>query len=179
MLINLAMFGVEISAGILSGSISLLADSLDFAGDAATYGISLFVLGRHIHTRAKASLLKASTMVLFALWIIGTVIYQFINGTLPKAEVMGLIGILALSANLLSAFLLYRFREGDSNMLSVWLCTRNDAIGNVAVVLAAIGVYFTGSNIPDLVVALGMGSLGLAGALKIIRAARHELHHHH
>lgn len=178
MLINLAMFFVEISAGLLSNSTSLLADSLDFAGDAATYGISIFVLNSHLHQRAKASMFKAAIMALFGLWVLGTVVYQLFSSDLPQSHVMGMVGVLALVANLISAFLLYRFREGDSNMLSVWLCTRNDAIGNIAVLLAALGVYVTNTAVPDLIVASIMGFLGLSASIKIFKKARIELNSH-
>lgn len=175
MIINFVMFIVEITGGILSNSTALLADSLDFAGDTTTYTISIFVLGKHLHTRARASLFKATLMMLFGLWISGTVIYQIFSGDIPKSEVMGIIGALALIANLICAFLLYRFREGDSNVLSVWLCTRNDAIGNIAVLLAALGVYLSNSNAPDLIVASIMGYLGLSAGIRIFRHAMVEL----
>lgn len=174
LLINTIMFAVEITAGSTSKSVSLLADALDFMGDAGNYAISLFVLNKAVRIRAKASILKAVTMFGFALWVIGLTIYQYTNGIVPDAPVMGIVGVLALAANVSVALMLYRHRSGDSNRLSVWLCSRNDALGNIAVVMAAITVYFTGSNLADLLVALVMGILGLSASLKIFRVARKE-----
>ena len=151
--INALMFIVEIIGGIKAGSVSLLSDSLDFFGDSANYLISLFVLGKTLNSRAKASLLKAYTMGIFGIWIVFTTLYQLWQGEMPNYHEMGIIGILAFGANLLVVFLLYAFREGDSNMRSVWLCSRNDAIGNLMVILAAIAVFYTQSNLPDLIVA--------------------------
>ena len=138
--VNIAMFAVEIGAGLAAQSVSLLADSLDFLGDATNYGISLFVLGMALRWRARASLLKAASMGAFGLWVAATTIYHALAGTVPQAPVMGAVGTLAFAANLGVAALLYRWRNGDSNMRSVWLCSRNDLIGNCAVLASAIGV---------------------------------------
>ena len=173
--VNLAMFAVEIGAGLAAQSVSLLADSLDFLGDAANYGISLFVLGMALHWRARASLLKAASMGAFGLWVAGTTIQHALAGTVPEAPVMGVIGALALAANLGVAVLLYRWRDGDSNMRSVWICTRNDAIGNLAVLAAALGVFGSGSGWPDYVVAAIMSGLALVGAFQVTRQALQEL----
>lgn len=175
--VNLVMFVVEIGAGVAAGSASLLADSLDFLGDAANYGISLFVLGMALHWRARASLLKAASMAAFGLWVAGTTIAHALSGTVPEAPIMGMIGALALAANLGVALLLYRWRDGDSNMRSVWICTRNDAIGNVAVLAAALGVFGSGSGWPDYLVAAIMSGLALVGALQVARVAFAELRH--
>lgn len=175
--VNLAMFAVEIGAGVAAGSASLLADSLDFLGDAGNYGISLFVLGMALHWRARASLLKAASMAAFGLWVAGTTIAHALSGTVPEAPIMGLIGALALAANLGVALLLYRWRDGDSNMRSVWICTRNDAIGNVAVLAAALGVFGSGSGWPDYLVAAIMSGLALVGAVQVARVAFAELRH--
>ena len=175
--VNLAMFAVEIGAGVAAGSASLLADSLDFLGDAGNYGISLFVLGMALHWRARAALLKATSMAAFGLWVAGTTIAHALSGTVPEAPIMGLIGALALAANLGVALLLYRWRDGDSNMRSVWICTRNDAIGNVAVLAAALGVFGSGSGWPDYLVAAIMSGLALVGAVQVTRAALAELRH--
>lgn len=175
--VNLVMFAVEIGAGVAAGSASLLADSLDFLGDAANYGISLFVLGMALHWRARASLLKAASMAAFGLWVAGTTIAHALSGTVPEAPIMGLIGALALAANLGVALLLYRWRDGDSNMRSVWICTRNDAIGNVAVLAAALGVFGSGSGWPDYLVAAIMSGLALVGAFQVARVAFAELRH--
>ena len=169
------MFVVELSSGIYSGSQSLLADAIDFFGDAANYGISLYVLNKSVTMRAKASLLKGSTMGLFGLWILGSTLYKaFVTG-IPHAEVMGAVGFLALIANVTSAALLYKYRKGDSNRESVWICSRNDAVGNIAVMLAAAGVFATGTKWPDLLVAAVMAGLALNGSRRIIRSALAEL----
>lgn len=175
LLVNAAMFGVEIMAGVRAGSVSLLADSLDFLGDAANYGISLWVLGLGVVMRARASLLKAGTMAAFGVGVLATALWNVSQGTVPDAPTMGLIGALALFANLSVAALLYAWREGDSNMRSVWLCTRNDAIGNLAVLAAALGVFGTGAAWPDLIVAAIMASLALSASVQIMRQARREL----
>ncbi|MDC7684914.1 cation transporter [Asticcacaulis sp. BYS171W] len=175
MLINAAMFFVEIGAGYQSLSKSLLADSLDFAGDAINIALSLFVLTASVPTRAKMSLFKAASMFLFSIWIMGATLWQVYTGDVPKAEIMGIISVLAVVANLLSAWWLYKFREGDSNMMSVWLCARNDAIGNVLVMAAAVGVFFTHNTLPDAIVALVMVAMGLQAATQIARRAWDEL----
>jgi Co/Zn/Cd efflux system component len=173
--VNLAMFAIEIGAGLAARSTSLLADSLDFLGDGANYGVSLFVLGMTLQWRARASLLKAATMGLFGLWVAGTTVQHALAGTVPAAPVMGVVGTLALAANLAVAALLYRWREGDSNMRSVWICTRNDAIGNLAVLAAAVGVFSLGTGWPDCVVAAIMSGLALTGAFQVTRQALAEL----
>ena len=175
LIVNIAMFAVEVISAMQAASVSLLADSLDFLGDAANYAISLWVLGLGLAIRAKASLLKAISMAAFGLWVLGSAIWHFVTGVIPSAETMGVIGIIALVANLGVAALLYTYREGDSNMRSVWLCTRNDAIGNVAVILAAIGVFGTGAAWPDLIVAIIMASLALYTSWSVIKHARAEL----
>ncbi|HYI05470.1 MAG TPA: cation transporter [Reyranella sp.] len=175
--VNLAMFAVEIGAGLAARSTSLLADSLDFLGDGANYGVSLFVLSMALQWRARASLLKAATMGLFGLWVAGTTVQHALAGTVPAAPVMGVVGTLALAANLAVAALLYRWREGDSNMRSVWICTRNDAIGNLAVLAAAVGVYSLGTGWPDYIVAAIMSGLALTGAFQVTRQALAELAH--
>ena len=175
--VNLAMFAVEIGAGLSAQSASLLADSLDFLGDAANYGISLFVLGMALQWRARASLIKAASMGVFGLWIAATTIQHAFAGTVPEAPVMGVVGGLALLANLGVAVLLYRWRDGDSNMRSVWICTRNDAIGNLAVLAAAAGVLGSGTGWPDYVVAAVMSGLALTGAFQVTRQALAELAH--
>lgn len=177
LVVNLAMFAVEIGAGLAAQSASLLADSLDFLGDAANYGLSLFVLGMALQWRARASLIKAASMGLFGLWVAGTTIQHALAGTVPEAPVMGVVGTLALIANLGVAALLYRWREGDSNMRSVWICTRNDAIGNLAVLAAAAGVVGSGTGWPDYIVAAIMSGLALVGAVQVTRQALAELVH--
>ena len=173
--VNLAMFAVETGAGLAAQSSSLLADSLDFLGDSANYGLSLFVLGMALHWRARASLIKAASMAAFGLWVAYVTIGHALAGTVPSAPVMGVVGALAFAANLGVAFLLYRWREGDSNMRSVWLCTRNDAIGNLAVLVAAAGVFGSGAGWPDYIVAAVMSGLALMGAFQVARHALGEL----
>lgn len=174
--VNAAMFVVEMGAGLLSGSLALRADALDFFGDAVNYAISLSVAGLALSWRARAALLKGATLVLFGVWIILSALLALRSGTTPHAEVMGVLGVIALLANLAVAFMLFRYREGDANRRSVWICSRNDAIGNVAVVLAAIGVFGTGTHWPDLLVAAIMAGLALWGGGQIIVQAWTELH---
>jgi Co/Zn/Cd efflux system component len=175
--VNLAMFAVEIGAGLAAQSVSLLADSLDFLGDAANYALALFVLGMALQWRARAALIKAASMGLFGLWVAGSTVQHALAGTVPEAPVMGMVGALALAANLGVAVLLYRWRDGDSNMRSVWICTRNDAIGNLAVLAAAAGVFGSGSGWPDYIVAAIMSGLALVGAVQVTRQALGELAH--
>lgn len=173
--VNFGMFCYEFGASFLADSSALKADALDFLGDSANYAIGLFVLSRSIQFRASASLLKGFTMAGFGLWVIGSAGWSATFGASPVAETMGWVGFLALIANVSVAVLLYEFREGDSNMKSVWLCSRNDAIGNVAVMIAAAAVYFTRSMWPDLIVAGLMAYLGISASIQVIRAAREEL----
>ena len=173
--INASMFLVEMGAGLLSGSQALKADALDFLGDTATYGISLFVIGMPLVWRSRAALLKGLSLGAMGLWVLGSTAHQLLVHGLPRAEVKGAIGFLALAANLTSVLLLLRYRDGDANVRSVWLCSRNDAIGNLAVVLAAGGVWATTTAWPDLIVAGIMASLFLYSAIGIVRQASGEL----
>lgn len=173
--INAGMFAVEGVAGLLSGSASLQADALDFLGDAANYAISLGVVGMALVWRARAALLKGVTMLAFGSWVAGVTLWGMWNGQTPAAEVMGVIGFMALIANVVTAIMLFRFRNGDANMRSVWICSRNDAIGNLAVMIAALGVFGTGTRWPDLAVAAIMAGLALQGGWMIVQQARAEL----
>lgn len=173
--INAVMFVVEMAAGRAAASQALQADALDFAADAATYGLSLAVIGMPLRRRAQAALLKGASLSLMAAWVLGTTAWQVLVLGVPQAEVMGAIGFLALVANLASVALLLRWREGDANVRSVWLCSRNDAIGNVAVMLAAGAVAVTASGWPDLIVAAAMAGLFLTSSVRILRQARIEL----
>ena len=175
LILNAAMFVVEISSGLHADSVSLLADAVDFFGDAVNYGISLFILGMATIWRSRTAFLKGITMGLYGFFVLGKALWQWHAGTLPQAEVMGIVGLLALVVNVFVAFLLYAFREGDANMRSVWLCSRNDAIGNVAVILAAVTVYSTGQAWPDLLVAALMATLGLLAARQVISVSWIEL----
>jgi len=173
--INAVMFFVEMSAGLMSGSQALKADALDFAGDTATYGLSLFVIGASLKTRARASLIKGASLAAIAMTVLAMTGLRVMNGAPPEAGTMGLIGLLALAANLTSVFILLRWRDGDSNVRSVWLCSRNDAIGNVGVIAAGGLVAATGAAWPDLVVAALLASLFLKSAAAITVQALGEL----
>jgi Co/Zn/Cd efflux system component len=175
LIVNLAMFAIEIGAGLQSGSTSLLADAIDFFGDAANYGVSLAVLSAGIALRARAALLKGACMIGFGLFVLGRAAWMFTQGGTPEALTMGSIGLLALVANVAVAAMLYAYREGDANMRSVWLCSRNDAIGNMAVMVAALGVMGTGNAWPDLLVACGMAALALTGGWSVVRQALTEI----
>ena len=172
--INIAMFFVEMIGGAYAHSSALWADALDFFGDAVNYGVSLAVLGASLYWRATVALIKGIVMATFGLVVIAKVIYAYSLGIPPEAITMGAIGILALIANVVCAVVLYTFRDGDSNMKSVWLCSRNDAIGNIAVICAAIGVFGTGSMLPDLLVATIMAVLGLTGGYQVIKQSLKE-----
>jgi Co/Zn/Cd efflux system component len=173
--INAAMFLIELVLGFAAGSVSLQADALDFFGDAANYGISLSVAGLALHHRARAALLKGVSMGGFGLWIFGSAVWHAVHGTVPEATTMGLVGFAALLANALTFVLLWAYRSGDSNMQSVWVCSRNDVIGNCAVLLAAAGVFGTSQGWPDLLVAVVMGALSLQGAWVVTKSASREL----
>jgi Co/Zn/Cd efflux system component len=175
LLINASFFVAEVVAGAAAGSMSLQADALDFFGDAANYAVSLGVAGMALAWRARAALAKGGTLIAFAVWVLGGTAWHTFHGTLPRAEVMGIVGVAALIANGGVALLLYRFRFGDSNMRSVWICSRNDALGNGAVLLAAMGVFGTNAGWPDIVVAGIMGALGLWGGFQILIHAIGEL----
>jgi Co/Zn/Cd efflux system component len=173
--INAGMFLVEIGAGLAAGSASLQADALDFLGDAANYAISLLVVGMALRYRATAALAKGATMGLFGLWVIATVVWHSVHGTLPSAYTMGAVGFAALAANAASFGLLWAYRGGDANMRSAWICTRNDVLGNLAVLLAALGVFGTSTGWPDVIVAAIMAALALQGATLVVRQSLREL----
>jgi Co/Zn/Cd efflux system component len=173
--VNAGFFVAEILAGAVAGSVALQADALDFFGDAANYAISLGVAGMALTWRSRAAVAKGGTLMAFALWVLGSTAWHAFYGTLPRPEVIGVVGIAALIANGGVAFLLYRFRTGDANMRSVWICSRNDAVGNAAVLLAAIGIFGTGTGWPDVIVAAILGGLGLWGGWQIVSQARGEL----
>jgi len=175
LVINLVMFVVEILGGLRSGSVSLLADAIDFAGDAANYALSLAVLSMGLLWQSRAALVKGLSMLGFGVFVILKTGWAFWAGVPPEPLLMGGIATLALVANLGTAGLLYAFRSGDANMRSVWLCSRNDAISNVAVIFAAAGVFGTGSGWPDLLVALIMAGLALSSGISVVRHARQEL----
>ena len=173
--VNASMFAVEMAAGAAADSRALQADALDFLGDAANYAISLLVAGMALAWRARAALAKGLTLIGLSGWVIITAVLAALGGATPQPELMGIIGALALAANAGVAIMLYRFRTGDANMRSVWICSRNDAIGNVAVMAAALGVFGTGTAWPDLVVAAILALLGISGGIQIVQQARREL----
>ena len=172
--LNAIMFGVEMSAGHLARSQALQADALDFLGDALTYGISLMVIGHSLQVRSTAALVKGISLLLMGMWVFGSTVYHVFVLGVPKAEIMGLVGVLALLTNVVSVLVLMRYKDGDSNVRSVWLCSRNDAIGNLAVLVAALIVWMTASRWPDLIVAFIMAGLFLSSSFQIIRQAYQE-----
>jgi Co/Zn/Cd efflux system component len=173
--VNVSMFVVESAGGWRAGSVSLLADAVDFFGDAANYGLSLFVLALAPVWRSRTALIKGLTMGGYGLFVLGATTWNLAQGTVPEPVTMGTIGFLAFAANVTVGILLYAYRKGDANMRSVWLCTRNDAIGNIAVMIAALGVVGTGTGWPDIIVAAIMGVLGLSAARTVVTQARTEL----
>ena len=173
--VNAGMFAVEMAAGAAADSRALQADALDFLGDAANYAISLLVTGMALAWRARAALFKGLTLIGLGGWVMITAILAALGGAAPQPELMGIIGALALAANAGVAIMLYRFRTGDANMRSVWICSRNDAIGNIAVMAAALGVFGTGTAWPDLIVAAILALLGISGGIQIVQQARREL----
>jgi Co/Zn/Cd efflux system component len=172
--INAAMFCIEMTAGVLAGSQALKADALDFLADTLTYAMSLAVIGRPLRVRATAALIKGASLAAVGVWVLGSTAYRVLALGVPEAPVMGAIGVLALFANLTSVLVLLRYRDGDANVRSVWLCSRNDAIGNVAVIAAAGAVALTGSAWPDLLVAAVLAGLFSWSALHIVRQALDE-----
>ena len=175
LIINFAMFLIEIVAGLAASSVSLQADALDFLADSANYAISLFVVGMALRRRAQAAMVKGITMAIFGLWVIGNTFWHIFYGDVPDAITMGAVGVAALVSNAIVFALLWAYRHGDSNMRSVWVCSRNDVIGNFAVLLAALGVFGTGTAWPDIIVAVIMALLALQGAAVIVRQAYGEL----
>lgn len=179
LVINATMFLVELAAGQVAGSAALKADSLDFLADASNYGISLFALGLAGAWTSRAALVKGASMGAFGLYVLGDTGVKLLTGAVPEPVTMGIVGLAALAANLGVAILLYRHRRGDANKRSAWLCSRNDAIGNVAVLLAAGVVYVTGAGWADVIVAVAMAGLALTSARSIILHARDELRRPH
>lgn len=173
--INIVMFAVELTAGLLASSVALVADSLDMLGDALVYGFSLYVIALGTRMKAISALLKGSIMAAFGLFVLGQVIYKILVPQVPVFETIGAIGLLALIANSVCLALLWRHRVDDINMSSVWLCSRNDIIANVSVLFAALGVWFTGTGWPDIIVGLALAVLFLRSSLFVLRSAATEL----
>lgn len=183
--INAMMFLVEMSAGMKANSQALQADALDFLGDTLTYGISLWVIGKSLSLRSRVALLKGISLLLMAIWVLSSTLYRFWFIQTPDAGIMGSIALLAFLANVVSVLLLVKYKDGDANIRSVWLCSRNDAIGNLVVLVAASGVWVTESALPDLIVAAFLATLFLSSAKQIIQQTNAEkanvaenLHHH-
>jgi Co/Zn/Cd efflux system component len=173
--INASMFAVEVVAGLIAGSVSLHADALDFLGDSFNYAISIAVLTLALTWRARAALLKGATMGVLGLWVIGEAAWHVYIGRIPEPIVMGAVGLAALLANAIVALMLYRFRDSEANLRSAWICSRNDVIGNLAVLLAALGVFGTRTLWPDVVVAMAMATLALQGSVTVIKQSLDEL----
>lgn len=176
--INLGMFAVEITAGLMAASTALLGDSLDMLGDALAYGFSLYVVGRHAGWKARAAYLKGGIMAVFGLFVLVQAGYKFLNPELPHYETIGVVGLLALAANAACLSLLWRHRAEDVNMRSVWLCSRNDIIANLAVIAAAVGVWISASQWPDLIVGLGIAALFLRSSVEVFRDAGRTMAEH-
>jgi len=175
LIVNAAMFVAESGAGWAAGSVSLLADAIDFFGDAANYALSLAVVGAALHVRARAAVVKAACMAAFGLFVLFRAAWALRTGAPPEPITMGAVALVALAANVGVATLMVRYRDGDANLRSAWICSRNDALGNVAVGLAALGVFGTGAAWPDLVVAALMATLAITGAAAVLRQAHAEL----
>lgn len=173
--INAAMFLGEFGAGLFAHSTALLSDSVDMLGDAMVYGFSLYALGRGPVWQARAALLKGTVMAVFGLGVLVEVMLKLVRDVLPSAEVIGVVGLVALAANLLCLLLLSRHRGDDINMRSAWLCSRNDVIANVGVLVAAVGVGLTGAAWPDVAMGLVLAAMFGSSAIGVIRAARRQL----
>lgn len=173
--INAVMFVVELAAGLLSGSVSLVADSLDMLGDALVYGFSLYVVARGARMKAKAALFKGFIMLGFGLFVLGQAIWRIAIPQLPVFETIGAIGLLALTTNGICFWLLWKHRAEDINMSSVWLCSRNDIIANISVLFAAAGVWLTDSGWPDIAVGLALAALFLRSSVHVLRESVKEL----
>lgn len=175
--INAVMFVVIAAAAFYAGSTALLADSLDNLGDALTYGLSFLVVAGGAAAKARVALFKGGLIFVAALFVAASVIHRFFVPGVPVFEVMGVFSVLALGANSLCLLLLWRHRKEDVNMSSVWECSRNDIVSNLAVLAAAGGVWLTGSGWPDIVVAVLLLLFLMRSALRVISSARQELAH--
>lgn len=174
LVLNFSMFIVDIIASHLSGSIALLADAIDFFSDSMSYIISLYVLNKSLKWRASAALINAGGMIVVGIWVGIAAIERFYNPVVPHAPIMGGVGAMALAVNIISAALLYKFRHGDSNAKSVWMCSRNDALYNVGIIVSAVLVYYTASGLPDLAIAALILVLELFSAWHVFQHARED-----
>src|SRR6266571_6835908 len=173
--INVLLFIVEVTAGFVAHSTALLADSLDMFGDALVYGFSLYVLWRTTESKAMAAMLKGAIMVVFGIAVLGEAIYKMVAGIVPAAETMGIIGALVLLGNGLCFLLLFRHRSDDLNMRSTWLCSRNDIIANISVLVAAVGVKGLDSSWPDILIGAAIAALFLRSAFTVLSESFAEL----
>lgn len=175
LVINAIMFFIEMYSGYISRSTALMSDGLDMLGDAFVYGFSIFVIARSLKWRTTAALSKALVMCGFGLIVLGKIFYQLINPSIPVHETMGLIGGLALAANTSCFFLLYKFRSQDTNMTSTWLCSRNDIIANIGVLIAAWAVGITHTIYPDIIIGLIITGLFLSSSCHVLKLAINDL----
>lgn len=175
LVLNALMFGVELSASFAAESVSLLADAIDFLGDAGNYAVALFVLGLAPIWRSRTALWKGWLMIGYGVFVLGKSAWQWAAGIVPEPFIMTGVSLLALAVNVGVAVLLYAHRQGDAQARSVWLCSRNDALGNLAVIAAAGGVWATAQGWPDIAVALVLAGLALTSGASVIRHAQREL----
>jgi Co/Zn/Cd efflux system component len=173
--INALMFVVEFGAGFIASSTALMADSLDMLGDAFVYGFSLFVVARNDGWKARAAYAKSAVMFMFGIFVLIQVAMKILNPEVPQYEVMGSIGLLVLIANSICLYMLTRHRDEDVNMRSVWLCSRNDIVANISVLVASVGVVITSSHWPDIVVGLGIAILFIRSAIFVFRDAQESM----
>ncbi len=173
--INAVMFVIELTSGLLAKSTALLSDSLDNLGDALTYGLSLYAVSRGARLKAMVALFKGGLITLAGLFVLGQVFYRMIHPGVPVFEMMGVVSMVALAANGACLMLLWKHRTEDINMSSVWECSRNDIAANLSVLLAAAGVWLTGSAWPDLLVGLALALLFLGSAGKVLAGAVRQL----
>jgi cation diffusion facilitator family transporter len=173
--INAVMFVVELAAGLMAGSTALLSDSLDNLGDALTYGLSIYAISKDAKSKAKVALFKGLLILLAALFVLAQVGYRALYGTTPIFEAMGVVSLLALIGNSVCLALLWKHRTADINMSSVWECSRNDIVGNLAVFVAAGLVWFTDGKWPDLAVGLLLSLWLLASSVRVFRSGSSEL----
>lgn len=173
--INAVMFVVVLAAGLMASSTALLSDALDNLGDALTYAVSLYAVSRGARIKARVALFKGSLILLAGVAVLGQVVYKLAFPVVPVFETMGVISVVALAANGLCLLLLTRHRHDDINMSSVWECSRNDIASNIAVGIAAIGVWLTGSGWPDLLIGFALAVLFLLSASRVLRGALAEL----
>lgn len=173
--INASMFLVELVVGVLSQSTALMADSLDMLGDALVYSFSLFVLGKGIKWEAKASVLKGVIMLSFGIGVLAEAVYKILNPVVPEAGSMGITGAAALVMNSICFYLLWKHRGDNLNMQSTWVCSRNDLIGNVGVIIASGLTAVTASKWPDIAIGLSIAAMFVNSAIQVLREAKSAL----